>query len=404
MLNTHQNHRLTRICGKSPMGGLLRRYWHPIAAIAEFEEQSVRRIRLFGEDLVLYRDLSGHYGLLSEACPHRGASLAYGWVEERGLRCSYHGWCFDRQGACLEQPFEDTCRPQGRFREKVRTRSYPVQAKAGLLWAYLGPEPAPCLWDWEAFTQRGFVSISFAVLPCNWLQCQENSADPVHFEWLHQNWSLQQEGKGYGPKHLRLGFDPFEYGIIYRRVLSTTDEDHDLWKVGRVCLWPNGLFVGESFNWNVPIDDETTLRVAWWLHPLPGEQPFVQARIPYWYAPITESDSGDWKCQGGSHQDFVAMLSQGRIADRTSEHLGESDRGVILLRQMLEEDLLALGQGKDPRGLLREESRNVRLPLPTIPPQLPASPVPASVYGMDGQPESIALALQQAWEANSIVQ
>jgi 5,5'-dehydrodivanillate O-demethylase len=396
MLDQDENKRLTKVTGPAPMAELLRRYWHPVAAVAEMEDRPIKPIRLFGEDLVLYRDGSGSYGLLDRYCPHRGASLAYGWVEEKGLRCSYHGWCFDHDGACLEQPFEDTVRPEAGFRQKVHARAYHVQAKAGLLWAYLGPNPVPCLWDWDAYYARGFQYLSFATLPCNWLQCQENSADPVHFEWLHQNWSLQQEGKPFGPRHLKVAFDPFEFGIVYRRVLSSTDESHDLWTKGRVCLWPNGLFVGDSINWNVPIDDETTLRVGWWIHPLPGERPFRQARIPYWYAPVCRPD-GDWIAEGGAHQDFVAMLGQGRLADRSHEHLGESDRGVILLRKMLSEDLRALKQGEDPRGILRDQERNRRLKLPGGELAVPRRVVHSDVIGMAGQPGDIRDQLEQAW-------
>ena len=120
-------------------------------------------VRLFGEDLVLYKDLSGHYGLLERHCPHRSADLSYGIVEQCGLRCSYHGWMFDETGACREQPFEDTDAPEIRFRDQIRIRAYRVEAKAGLLWAYLGPEPAPLVPNWEPFCwDNGFVQIVFS--------------------------------------------------------------------------------------------------------------------------------------------------------------------------------------------------------------------------------------------------
>src|SRR6202000_2059870 len=117
--------------------------------------------------------------------------------------CNYHGWRFDEQGRCLEQPFDDVAHPDARFRDRVRTTSYPVEAKAGLLWAYLGPQPAPLVPNWEPFTwKNGFVQIVFAEIPCNWFQCQENSIDPVYFEWMHSNWSLRlkQQTGPYTPK------------------------------------------------------------------------------------------------------------------------------------------------------------------------------------------------------------
>ena len=96
-----------------------------------------------GEDLVLYRDLGGRYGLVERQCPHRRADLAYGFVEECGLRCHYHGWLYDETGRCTAQPYEDIAHPEARLKDKVRLKAYPVQALGGLLWAYLGPQPAP---------------------------------------------------------------------------------------------------------------------------------------------------------------------------------------------------------------------------------------------------------------------
>ena len=121
------------------MGGLLRRYWMPIAAVSEFDDKSIKPVRLLGENLTLYKDLSGTYGLVDRHCPHRRADLAYGFVEQCGIRCNYHGWLFDQDGRCTEQPYEDVAQPQANFKDKIRITSYPVQTRAGLIWAYLGP-------------------------------------------------------------------------------------------------------------------------------------------------------------------------------------------------------------------------------------------------------------------------
>src|SRR5690606_33887965 len=160
-----------------------RRHWHPVAGVDELERDPVKPLRLMGEDLVLYRDGSGTYGLVERHCGHRRADLAYGYVEEHGLRCNYHGWLWAEHGACLAQPFGKVADPRGRMTDKVRLGAHRVQAGAGMLWAYLGPEAAPLLPDWEPFHWRnGFVQVVFAQVPCNWLQAQENSIDPVHFE------------------------------------------------------------------------------------------------------------------------------------------------------------------------------------------------------------------------------
>lgn len=349
------------------MGRLLRRHWMPIAAVSEFEALAVKPVRLMGEDLVLYKDLSGTWGLMERQCPHRRADLACGFVETCGLRCNYHGWLFDRTGQCLEQPWEDIAVPEARFRDKIRVRAYPVEAKAGLLWAYLGPEPAPLVPDWEPFSwENGFVQIVFADIPCNWLQCQENSIDPLHFEWMHMNWSARLANKGgpYSPRHLRLEFDEFEYGFVYRRLREGMNESDTMWTTGRVCLWPNALFPGDHFEWRVPVDDENTLSVTWSFTRVPREcEPFVQERIPAWHGPVKDAN-GRWISSHVMNQDFIAWIGQGTIADRTQEHLGTGDRGVILLRQRLFDDLAAIEKGLDPKGVIRDPAVNKRLTLP----------------------------------------
>jgi 5,5'-dehydrodivanillate O-demethylase oxygenase subunit len=366
VLDDETNRRLTRVGAGTPMGELLRRYWQPIAAVSEFDNTPTRRLRLLGEDLVVYKDQSGTFGLVDAHCPHRRADMSYATVEPCGLRCSYHGWLFNERGECLEQPFEEVARSKARFREASRTKAYPVRARAGLLWAYLGPEPAPALPNWEPFTfQDVFVQIVFAELPCNWLQCQENSIDPIHFEWLHTNWSQAQRGVvEKRPTHVKIAFDEFEQGFVYRRMLEGTSEQDPLWTVGRVCLWPNALFTGALFGWRVPIDDENTLNVAWCWEAVPAHRrPYRQETIPSWVAPITDPKTGRWITSHVVNQDFAAWLGQGRITDRTKERLGESDRGIILLRKrLLEESEVALA-GRDPKAVRRGAEEPIALPI-----------------------------------------
>src|SRR5207248_8204108 len=139
MLDDAKNQLLTQVGPGTPMGELLRRYWMPIAAVSEFESTPIKPVRLFGEDLTLYKDLSGAFGLVDRHCPHRRADLSYGFVEQCGLRCNYHGWRFDQTGRCLEQPWEDIAAPQAGFKDKIHIRAYPVEVTAGVLWA----DPAP---------------------------------------------------------------------------------------------------------------------------------------------------------------------------------------------------------------------------------------------------------------------
>jgi 5,5'-dehydrodivanillate O-demethylase len=358
-----------------------------------------------GEDLVLYRDTQGRYGLLDRHCAHRRADLAYGTVEACGLRCHYHGWLFDTEGACLEQPFEEAARPEARFKDKIRLAAYPVEAKGGLLWAYLGPAPAPLVPDWDLFHRRGYKQIVFSEIPCNWFQGQENSIDPIHFEWLHSNWSAAQRGDAArAPRHLKIAFEEFDWGFTYRRVREDTTEDDELWTVGRVCLWPNCLYTGK-FEWRVPIDDERTLHVAWFNDPVPGPAPFEQARIPYWRGPIQDPATGRWITSHIMNQDFVAWIGQGAVADRTKEHLGESDRGVILLRRRMLEEAAVAARGGDPKAVIRDAAKNERLPLPTIregrgaPVRPHDGPRPMVFHA--GQPQEIVDEMKRIWAERS---
>lgn len=367
MLTEQENRTLTRVGPGTPMGNLLRRYWMPVGGASEFDTISVKPIRLFGEDLVLYRDLNGTFGLVERRCPHRRADLSYGFVEEHGLRCNYHGWCFDERGACIEQPFEDVAQPEAQFKHKVRAAAYPVQERRGLLFAYLGPQPAPLLPNWEPFLWRdGFVQVITATVPCNWLQCQENSIDPIHFEWMHSNWSRRLKGdRSFAKPHVRIDFREFEFGFTYHRLIEGMSEDHERWKTGRIALWPNCLGPNQHFEWRVPIDDENTLFVVWWFDPVPLERrPYVQGRIPTWEAPVLDPRTGRYLTTHIDNQDFVAWTGQGRIADRTKEQLGPSDRGIILMRKRFFDDLARIERGEDPSGLVRDEARNACIALP----------------------------------------
>ena len=401
MISAEKNLMLTRVGRGTEMGELLRRYWWPIAPELELRERGVKAIRLLGEDLVLYRSGDGEYGLIARRCPHRQMDLEHGLVEERGLRCPYHGWMFDKTGECIEQPFESVCRDAAGSARKLRTQAYPVQSRAGLLWAYLGPEPVPCLADWDRYYDRGYKQVMFTTLPCNWLQCQENSIDPVHFEWLHEYWDCRRRGEpDRRRRHINIGFDEFEYGFIYRRIYEGGSEQDESWRIGRVLLWPNGLFVG-GFDWTIPIDDNNTLRIRWTIHPLPGDRPFEQAAIPYFHAPAIDAETGRMHTAAGTNQDYVAMVSQGVLTDRTKEHLGASDRGIVMMRKRLQMDLEAIARGEDPKAVLRDAARNVRMPLPCMSSErrTPARVRPEPIVG---QPRSILDELERVWAEHSI--
>lgn len=411
MLSEDHNRLLTRVGPGTPMGDLLRRYWQPIAGESEFETMDTKAVRLMGEDLVLYKDHGGAFGLVDRHCPHRRADMSYGMVEACGLRCSYHGWLFDRDGACLDQPYEETANPAGRYKERVTIKAYPVRALGGLLWTYMGPAPAPELPDWEPFSwPNGFRQIVISELPCNWLQGQENSIDPIHFEWMHANWSVRLRGqKGpYGPRHLKIDFREFDYGYTYNRIREDTDEHHPLWTVGRACLWPNGMFTGDHFEYRVPVDDTHMLSVAWFFTRVPRDsEPYVQESIPTWHGPIRDA-GGRWITSHVMNQDFVAWIGQGAISDRTQEHLGVSDKGVAIMRRQFLRDIERVRRGEDPKAILRDPAANRAVPLPTIDRAAVTEGMTAEEIRAGGamhlkrfifqygQPEEVRLAQQQA--------
>ena len=364
------------------MGELMRRYWHPIGAAAELGERPTKAVRILGEDLVLYKDRSGTLGLIDRLCPHRRVDLSYGIPEDDGLRCMYHGWMFDETGQCIEQPFEETVHPDGRFKEKVRVRAYPVQVLAGMVFAYMGPEPAPLLPNWEPFSYgNGFMDIALAELPTNWLHCAENGLDSVHLEWLHAYWGTRLEqdraaARGEEPqvfpriirRHLKIGFDLFDYGVIKRRLVEGASEEHHDWTRGHPMIFPNVVFVGNaiktSFQYKVPIDDENTLHLTWYFYrSAPGHQLPKQDDIPYFRVPLHHPD-GRAIDDVVNNQDFVTWVSQGAIADRTAERLGESDTGIIMYRKLLADQTRIVADGGEPMALVRDPAKNDRIELP----------------------------------------
>ena len=385
MLTQEANDRYTRVGPGTPTGELMRRYWHPVAAVSQMNDKWTMKVRILGEDLILYKDRSGGFGLIEPHCAHRRMNLIYGIPEEHGIRCPYHGWLFDETGQCVEQPYEETEDPEARFKDKVKMRAYPVESKAGLLFAYLGPAPAPLVPNWDVFAIDGVIrDIGVAVLPCNWLQCQENSLDPVHLEWLHGYWSNfisemrnEPERRRTIRRHEKIAFTEYEHGIYKRRVMEGGSEEDTSWREGHPIIFPYYLrqggdgfdrskwgLTGPAVQIRVPIDDTHTAH--WWVmcHPAEEGAPAQAPEdIPFFQPPVIELD-GDGQPQylildSNSAQDLAAWVTQGAIADRTGEHLGRSDKGVIMFRQMLEDNIKIVEDGGDPMNTFRTPEQNV---------------------------------------------
>jgi len=368
MIDAQMQERMTRVGPGSAMGRLLRRYWYPILASVELAPGQAREVRLLGEDLAVFRDPSGRLGLLERQCPHRGVSLGQGLATDRGLTCPYHGWTFDRDGACVDMPAEQ--HPGARLLSRAQVTAYVVEELGGLIFAYLGPDPAPLLPRYDLLVMDGALrDIGRAQLPCNWLQIMENSVDPVHVEYLHGQHlqavlvaSGAPAGTGYGRKHEKIAFDLFEYGIIKRRLLVGGSEEDDDWRVGHPLIFPVTLRVGANcqhrFQIRVPVDDQTTMHY-WYSCYLPpdGSRVPPQETVPLYEVPWRHPD-GSFRVDFVDGGDIMAWVTQGPIADRTRELLVSSDRGVVLLRRLLLEQLERVERGEDPLGVIRDPERN----------------------------------------------
>jgi 5,5'-dehydrodivanillate O-demethylase len=332
---------------------------------------------------------------------------------------------YDETGQCIEQPFEETVHPDGRFKEKVKLNGYPVEDRWGMLWAYMGPLPAPINPTWEPYAyENGIANIGIIELPCNWLQCQENSLDPVHLEWLHGYWGVVQQREaakrnGEAPelvpivpkKHKKIGFTEFDHGIVKRRVAGDgTEEDAD-WAVGHPALFPNILYVGDmvkcNFQYRVPIDDTHTNHITWFFYKAaPGQALPKQDKIPYWSVPLYD-EQGNIIPDLVNHQDFVAWVTQGPNADRTLEKLGESDRGIIMFRKQLREQMDIVADGGDPMNVLRdaEEAKYVELPLERWPSLQGAERFTRYISAQADEPPGQVQQIQEvlsSWTAQSV--
>jgi len=362
-----QNDRLTQVGPGTPMGNLLRRYWQPVAAAIELDADPVRKVRFLGEDLTLYRSSSGEYGLVEDRCAHRCMALEFGIPDDKGLRCAYHGWVYDATGQCVEQPFEDRSFPEAHYRDRIKITAYPVQQLGGLLFAYFGPLPAPLLPRWDLLVRDDLdVAVEKHMLPCNWLQCMDNAADPVHFEFLHAafgNYTLKKLGRPEAmtqAKHLKIEFDVFRFGIMKRRLLEGENpETSDDWLIGHPLIFPNLLAVGaegsSTFQYRVPVDDTRTLQIAYrTTKRKPGAD---RLPIAVKYSELFTAD-GKLVADTIPKQDMTGWVGQGAISDRTREHLTASDKGVILYHKLLFDSMERVERGEDPMGIIRDPAEN----------------------------------------------
>jgi phthalate 4,5-dioxygenase oxygenase subunit len=360
MLSQELNDLLTRTGPGTPAGRLLRSYWLPIALPAQLARRNPMPVEVLGEKLVLFCDASGRLGLLDDRCAHRGTSLSSGSdvlqtagrIDRRGIRCCYHGWLYDVTGQCLEQPAE----PAGsRFHQKVRLKSYRAEEAHGFIWAYMGEGEAPLIPPIDALLRRDGHRIStIGVWPCNYFQVCENLVDPSHTTILHIETDFDKPFQAIP----QVRAEPTALGL--KTIAGRPNYQREV-----EMLFPTGIRLALPIMepammmafWVVPVDDTRSLSFHSWFLPLPEHlaEPMRREKIARMERFIYELDAADpvFHASKINAQDKFACASQGPIADRTREHLGAADVGVILLRKLFREAIADVENGRAPRGLMR---------------------------------------------------
>jgi phthalate 4,5-dioxygenase oxygenase subunit len=403
MLTQEDNEVLCRVGPGTVMGNLLRHYWTPALLSAELYENDCPplRVRLLGEDLIAFRESNGKVGLVANACPHRGASMFFGRNEEAGLRCVYHGWKFDTEGACVDMPSEPV---ESNFKSKVRIKAYPTHESGGIVWTYMGPK--------ETMTPfRDFGSDSVPqdqwratkiYSPCNWIQGLEGNIDTAHISWLHQYFATEEipeddtDRPGYpsgaytwkiwkldgAPK---IEVEDTWYGFRYAGLRETPKghthvrvTDYMLPYMSYIANIPVGGGLGILM---VPIDDTSFWRYNIQMRTNTPEQDAVisdargsgapdgRARSPFavrmtgtrGVIPREYVAENDYQIDRDFQrneafsgirdfvsQDLAMTESMGPIFDRRGEHLGTTDRAVIRMRSLLLKTARALAEGQEP--------------------------------------------------------
>ncbi|MEO7402204.1 MAG: Rieske 2Fe-2S domain-containing protein [Burkholderiales bacterium] len=386
MLTREENDLLCRVEGDAPMGRLMRRHWTPICLIEEVSEPDGAPVksRVFGEDLVVFRDTDGRVGVMDERCPHRRASLVFGRNEEGGLRCLYHGWKMDVDGNVLEMVSEPAASGMA---DKVRHKAYPTKEWGSIVWAYMGPQDQvpefqPPAWAPTADTR---VTIAKALLPCNWAQVLEGAIDSAHSSSLHssdmvparvdgakatdKNWLRPSTDKAPRMQVQRASYG-FRYAAIRRPINNAATHDYIRSTVfvapATVLIPPNNLY--NVANINVPMDDtNTAFYFIAWGHPTrtPETETWrkflrqtVGIDLDPEYRPLRNLENKFWQDReamkagnftgitGFPNQDVAMWVTMGPIADRTHERLGASDLAIVEFRRQMLDAVLAFQQGQ----------------------------------------------------------
>lgn len=384
MLTPEENQLLCRVEGVAPMGQLFRRHWLPACLSEQVVEADGNpvRVKLLGEELVLFRDTDGRLGLIDEHCPHRRASLFYGRNEECGLRCLYHGWKFDVEGNCVEMASEPS---ESSFCDKVKLKSYPVHEYAGFVWTYMGPKETMPEFEPPVFapTPETPVATSRMIVKCNWAQILEGAIDSAHSSSLHSSdmvpAKISYSGAGtthwYRPstdKSPRMVSDKTSFGFRYAALRRPIKDaaTHDYVRT-TLFIAPCTVHIPSNNLYNVallhvPVDDHTTAfyflafggaacpSTEEWRRFL-GAQVGIDVDENYEVLRTRENNYkqdrqsmklGNWTgIKGIPNQDIVMWETMGPIADRSADRLGASDLAIVEFRRIMVDAVKAFAAG-----------------------------------------------------------
>jgi nitrite reductase/ring-hydroxylating ferredoxin subunit len=355
---------LTHVGPDTPGGEYLRRFWQPVCFSDELKDLPLR-VRMFGEDLVAFRDQSGAVGLLELHCPHRGTSLEFGLVGANGIRCCYHGWLFGVDGTILETPREPA---DSTLKDRLFHGAYPTHEAFGLVFTYMGlPDKQPPFPTYDSLIRPGYRVIPGQkyFYPCNWLQIQDNTMDPAHTAFLHTivSGAMFTEAFGVLPE---VDYVETPIGMVY---VATRRVGDNVWtrmveivqpNLQQVApIWETGreerVFSGPMMSrWLVPIDDTNTMFIEL------RHVSETDGETPAWWADrgimLPGQIAADSYEEGQQHPgDYEAQVSQRPIAIHGLEHLSETDRGISRFRNQLRRGIRAVRNGQDPPGLCRKE-------------------------------------------------
>ncbi len=389
MLSIEQNERVTQTGPGTPAGNLLRHYWQPIALCEELDpSRPVAAVTILGESLVLFRNEHGELGLIDRACPHRGADLCFGRLEDGGLRCLFHGWLFDVEGKCLEQPAE----PLGStYFNHIRQKAYPCRERNGMVFAFMGEGEAPPFPALDCLNAPDTHSFSFkGHYECNWLQALEVGIDPAHASFLHRYFEAGDPGLVYGQQFRDIAGDSSismttllrenprpnieiehtEFGLRLLALRSLASGQHHVRVTNQV--FPQAICIPMSnemtiTQWHVPIDDQHCYWYAMFtsfgaptdkaqmreqrleLYELPGYTSRRNRSNQYGYD-VEEQRTRTYTGMGEdiNVHDQWAVESMGAIQDRSREHLAKSDAGIRAYRTLLLKAIEAVDAGEVP--------------------------------------------------------